>query len=162
MEESSLSKRYGLSEEFIKKFLERLPLPLALVFVEEIKNAVEEHLKDLKIRSQTRSFVLKDQVVDKVFSFLSLEGRGKIRELVLISDSPSFNIYIEVDGRSLINHSFNDLAKISELMEDIDVVTNDYYVVRVANISFLNKASVVINPQTKIVLKQAFVLYDLI
>jgi hypothetical protein len=158
--ESSRSRRYG-SSRVVEELLERLPLPLALILAEEIREGVEEALRELRGAEATRSIVLRDRALEGVFELLSLSGRGRIRELLLVSTSPDFNLYVELDGLELVNHSFRELEEVSEVLEEVDAFErNGYYVVRLRGLGFRDKCLVVVKPHGRLVLKHAFALYD--
>jgi len=161
MAESQQSKRYGLSS--VEELLERLPIPLAIIIAEEIREGVTEKLKDLKAFEATKSVVVKDKLVDRLFEFLTVEGRGRIRELTLVLDKPDFEIYVEADGRAVINHSFSELSQLSEVMEEVDALqTNGYYVFRISNISFLSNCKVILKPQKPVTVKNGLALYNVV
>jgi hypothetical protein len=157
--ESSRSRRYGSSE--LEELLRRLPTPLAIILAEELREGVEEALRELRGAEATRSVALRDREVEGVFELLSLSGRGRVRELLLVSTSPDFDLYVEVDGLELVNHSFRELEEVSEVLEEVDAFErNGHYVVRLRNLGFREKCLVVVRPRGRLVLKHAFALYD--
>ena len=161
MEESSQLKRYGLSRE-LGEVLERLPIPLAIIVAEELREGIEKVISDIRLKEATYSTTVRNQIVDKLYTFLSLSGRGKLREAVLITNSPEFNIYVDVDGRSIVNHSFSELMDVSEYMEEIDAFDkNGYYVVRLSSLAFLSRCQIVLLPYKNLVLKHAFAIYNI-
>jgi hypothetical protein len=147
----------------IEEILNKFPLPIALIIAEEIKSAVEDRLEGLKAAEATRSVIVRDQAIDGVYTLLSLAGKGRVREAVLILDKPDADIYVEADGRALINHSFAELQEVSDVMEDVDAFDkNGYYVIRLTNISFLSNCYIHVRPRKPLTIKQGLVLYNVI
>ena len=142
--------------------MEKLPIPIGLVIAEELKEGVEKALKTVKREEATRAHVIRNQLVEGVFTFLSLTGRGRVRELLLMFDSPDVGLYVECDGRPLINHDFKELQDLSEVMEEIDAFERDSsYVFRVSNVSFLSGFTCVVKPKKRVLIKQGMTIYDL-
>jgi hypothetical protein len=142
--------------------LEKLPIPIGLVIAEELREGVEEALKTVKREEATRTHVIRNQLVEGVFTFLSLTGRGRVRELLLMFDNHEVGLYVECDGRSLINHDFNELQDLSEVMEEIDAFERDgSYVFRIGNVSFLSSFSCIVKPKKRALIRQGMVIYDL-
>lgn len=152
-----------VSDELIEQILSKFPLPIALIIAEEIKSAVEDRLEGLKVAEATRSVIIRDKVIDGVYTLLSITGKGRVREAVLILDKPDADIYVEADGRALINHSFAELQEVSDVMEEVDAFDkNGYYVIRLTNISFLNNCYIYVKPLKPLTIKQGLVLYNVI
>ena len=162
MEESQRLRKSILSS--LEELVERLPLPIGLVIAEEIKSGIEEALKDVGVREVTHTHTVREVLVDRIYNFISLKGRGNVRELILTFDSTDFDLYIESDGRTIINHSFNKLMEISDVMEEIDAFEkNGVYVFRISKISFLNSLNVYVKPHTgkRVTIKEGFTLYNI-
>ena len=152
-----------VSDELIEQILSKFPLPIALIIAEEIRSAVEDRLEGLKAAEATRSVIVRDQAIDGVYTLLSLTGKGRVREAVLILDKPDVDIYVEADGRALINHSFAELQEVSDVMEEVDAFDkNGYYVIRLTNISFLSNCYIHVRPRKPLTIKQGLVLYNVI
>jgi len=159
MGELSQSKKYGSSRS-LNEFISELPLPIALIIADEIRSGVEEKIGIPREVTQTVSY--RDKVVETTFTLIDVTGTGKVRELVLLTDKPDFDMYVEIDSRAVINHSFTELQDVSEAMEEVDAFDRDgEYVVRFTNLSFLNRFLALIKPRGRITLKQALVLYNL-
>ena len=146
----------------LDKLLTQLPIPLSFIIAEEIRESIVEELKGLRVEEVTQSLTVRDRVIEGVYELLNVVGRGRVRELVLITDNPNVNIYVEVDTRPIINHTLIELQQLSEVLEGIDVFErNDSYILRVSNISFIERCYVVVKPLTKAVIRHAFALYNL-
>jgi hypothetical protein len=152
-------RRFGSSRD-VEELIERLPVPVALIIADELRSALEERVGVAKEATYTVSF--RSRVVETEFTLLDVRGRGRVREAVLLADSPDFDVYVEVDGRSIFSHSFAELQSISEVMEGVDAFDRDgEYVFRFSDLSFLNRFLYVIRPRGRVTLKHALVLYNL-
>jgi len=146
----------------VDELLGQLPLPIAIIIAEELREAVKEGLRETRVKEATESRIIRDRVVDGVFEFLNISGSGRIRELMLITDNPQFNIYVELDNKPTINHSFTELQQLSEVMEEIDAFEkNGLFVFRATNLYFTEKCYVVVKPIIKITIKHGFILFNL-
>ena len=160
MEESSQLRRYGYID--FEELLKRLPIPLVLIFAEELSSRLEGVFEGVRVREVTKSVIVRDLSIDKLYDFINLLGVGRVRELVLITDLPDFELHVEVDGRLLIRHSFDELSSISQVMEEVDAFEKDgAYVVRLSNIRFTNNCKVYVLPRKRITIKQGLTLYDM-
>jgi hypothetical protein len=157
MEESLRLKRYGLSE-----LLKELPIPLAIIVAEELREGVEEALA--KLRKPISTYVVEHKMLSLIGSktLLDLVGRGTLRELLIISDSPNLLVMVEADGRPIINHRLSELMEVTELLENIDVFErNGTHVLRISSVYFLNKLrNVLVSPITTTV-RRYFAIYDI-
>ena len=160
MEELSQLKKYGLSR--VDELLDQLPLPIVIIIAEELREAIKNSLREARVEEATESRIIRDRVIDSVFELLNISGSGKIRELMLITDSPEFNIYVELDNKPIINHSFTELQQLSEIMEEIDAFEkNGLFVFRATNLYFTEKCKVIVKPAIKITIKHGFILFNL-
>ncbi|RLB80119.1 MAG: hypothetical protein DRH17_12525 [Deltaproteobacteria bacterium] len=91
------------------------------------------------------------------------KGRGKIREISIVSPSPSFYVSVIVDGYGLINNkSFSELAEISSVSETIDAFqdVNGKYIVRIGDISWRNSGRVEIRTDGEITFDRIYAVYE--
>ena len=149
-----------VARRVVEELLSRLPTPIALVIAEElareIAEGVSEGLKVETIVLEKRDFTFTGEV--ELFRF---EGRGLLRELVVLTDSPDFSFTLMADSRVLYNDSFKALRFISELFEDLDVLETDgVYAVRVARVSFLKGLQVILKSQGQVKVLRALALFD--
>lgn len=146
----------------VAELASRHDLPVALILAEEIMEELLEGRKEEGgVRASTRSVIVRDQVVEGVYTLLSVAGRGKVREAVIVTDSPDLTIYIEVDGKPYINHGFTELLGLSDVIRSVDVFDKDgTYVVRTSDIAFLEGCNIYLRPHRRLVVKHALVLYD--
>lgn len=144
----------------VRELLRELPIPLAIIIAEEIRGAVEEIIGGVG-RWATRSITLKDVTIERVTEVLSVEGRGKVREAVVVADSPDFAVYVETDGRVVLDFTFPNLQKLSEVMVNVDAIDRDgEYLLRLSDISFLSSCTLRLRPLGRVTLKHVLVIYD--
>ena len=144
----------------VEELLSRLPTPIALVIAEElareIAEGVSESFKVETIVLEKRDFTFTGEV-----ELFRLQGRGLLRELVVLTDSPDFSFTLTVDGRVLYNDDFRALKFISELFEDLDVLeANGAYAVRAARVSFLEGLQVILKSRGQVKVLRALALFD--
>lgn len=154
-------KNSGLSENIIEEIAKRLPLPLAIVISEEIARELSEAvMKQAKLA--TKMVTLVEKVFTGELEILRVKGRGTVRELIIITDSPNYVFHTMIDDRVAYNHSYDELLKLSDLMEDLDVITeNSNYILRVSKISFINEFRCVLKSTQPVKLSKAVALYDI-
>ena len=143
----------------INEIISKLPLPLSLVLFEEFVKELKE-VKLPEIKEITKSIILRNVFISGTYKMLEVTGKGKIREAIIIINKPTINIYIEIDDREVINHSYDELSKISGYVEGIDAFqSNEDYIIRIANLSFIKKALIFL--KANVLLKHGLVLYDI-
>lgn len=149
-----------LSRRVTEELLSRLPTPIALVIAEELAREIAEGVVEgLKVETnvlEKRDFTFTGEV-----ELFRLQGRGLLRELVVLTDSPDFSFTLTADGRVLYNDDFRALKFISELFEDLDVLeANGAYAVRAARVSFLEGLQVILKSQRQVKVLRALALFD--
>jgi hypothetical protein len=151
-------KRYGLSDP------RELPLPLAIIIAEELREGVEEAIG--RLGKPLSTYVVDHRMLRLSGSreMLDLRGRGTLRELIIISEDPNLLISLEADDRQIINHRLLELMDVSELLEDVDVFErNGSHVFRISSVHFLSglrNILVPLNPSSQVTVKRYFALYD--
>jgi hypothetical protein len=144
----------------VEELLARLPTPIALVIAEELAREVAEGVSE-SLKVETNVLEKRDFTFTGEVELFRLEGRGLLRELVVLTDSTDFNFTLTVDGRVLYNDDFRALKFVSELFEDLDVLeTNGAYAVRVAKVSFLKDLQVVLKAKEQVRVLRALALFD--
>jgi hypothetical protein len=144
----------------VEELLSRLPTPLALVIAEELAREIAEGVTE-GFKVETHVLERRDFTFTGEVELFSLDGRGFLRELVVLTDSPEFDFTLLADGRVLYNDGFKALRFISELFEDLDVFEMDgAHAVRVARVSFLNGLRVVLRSREQVKILRALVLAD--
>jgi len=150
----------SLGRRVAEELLSRLPTPIALVIAEELAREVAEGVSE-SLKVETRVLEKRDLTFTGEVELFKLEGRGLLRELVVLTDSPDFGFTLAADGRVLYNDSFRALSFISELFEDLDVFETDgTHAVRVARVSFLKGLQVVLRAQGQVRVLRALALFD--
>ena len=145
--------------------LRELPVPLAIIIAEELREGVEEALG--KLRKPLSTYVVDHKMLRLSGSrkMLDLSGRGTLRELLIITDSPDLLVALEADDRQVVNHRLSELAEVSDLLENIDVFERDgSYVFRISSVHFLTRLRNVlapITPTAQATVKRYFALYDI-
>jgi len=158
------SRRYGSSStaDPVEELIKSLPIPLALILAEELKDELREALGKAG-RLVTRTVVMRDVVLEGVSDLLKVSGKGRVREAVIVSDTTSYDVYVEVDGRSVLNHSFDDLALLSDVLEFVDALSrNGSYLLRLSELSFLSGCVVRVKPRGSVRLSQVLITYDVL
>lgn len=145
--------------------LRELPVPLAIIVAEELREGVEKVLRALGKPLST--YVVDHRMLGLSGSrtMLDLSGRGTLRELLIIADSPDLLVALEVDSRQIVNHRLTELMEVSDLLENIDVFErNGSYVFRISSVHFLNRLRnilVPLTPSAQATVKRYFALYDI-
>ena len=143
-----------------EELLSRLPTPIALVIAEELAREIAEGVSET-FKVETSVLERRDFTFTGEVELFSLDGRGLLRELVVLTDSPDFDFTLLADGRVLYSDSFRALKFISELFEDLDVFEADgAYAVRVAKVSFLKGLQVVLRARGQVKVLRALALFD--
>jgi len=149
----------------LSDLLRELPVPLAIIIAEELREGVEEALG--KLRKPLSTYVVDHKMLRLSGSrkMLDLSGRGTLRELLIITDSPDLLVALEADDRQVVNHRLSELAEVSDLLENIDVFERDgSYVFRISSVHFLTRLRNVlapITPTAQATVKRYFALYDI-
>jgi hypothetical protein len=147
------------------ELLRELPLPLAIIIAEELREGVEEALG--KLRKPLSTYVVDHKMLSLEGSreMLNLRGRGTLRELLVVFEDPDLLVALEADGRQIINHRLSELMDVSELLEDVDVFErNGSYVFRISSVHFLSGLRNVLaplNPSARATVKRYFAIYDI-
>jgi hypothetical protein len=151
-----------LSRRVAEELLSRLPTPIALVIAEELAREIAEGVSE-NLKVETHVLEKRDFTFTGEVELFRLDGRGLLRELVVLTDSPDFSFTLVVDGRVLYNDDFRALRFISELFEDLDVFETDgAYTVRVARVSFLKGLQAILKSQGRVKVFRALALFDTI
>jgi len=161
---SSQSRKYGSSSntDLVEELIKSLPIPLALILAEELKDEVREALGKAG-RLVTRTVAMRDVVLEGVLDLLKVSGKGMVREAVIVSDTTSYDVYVEVDGRSVLNHSFDELVLLSDVLEYVDALSRDgSYLLRLSELSFLSGCVVRVKPRGNVRLNQVLIIYDVL
>ncbi len=120
--------------------------------------------RDLKVKEKLRTEILdlSSVIVNKSRKFLNLRGRGTLREIMLISDSPDFRVVIGVDGRECINKTFSELQEVSTYLNSIDAFEDDgKYVFHVSGISFRKSLSFEVYTIQSIRFEKVYAVFDI-
>ena len=135
--------------------------PLQLIFYEELAR----ELKERKIKTEVPSIATKiidkrNIIVKDLYTFLELEGRGTIHEVLLISDSPEFRVLIDLDN-SIFDWSYKELLELSPYIDAITAVqTNGQYIFRLNSVSFISVFSLRISAK-RVTFTKAYAKFDL-
>ncbi|GAG59178.1 unnamed protein product, partial [marine sediment metagenome] len=68
----------------------------------------------------SRALDRRNESVPHRFDMIKVEGAGRLEELMVRSPSTDFSFLLEVDGKTLINRSYADLAALSQNSQVID------------------------------------------
>lgn len=156
-------KKFGLTEKEIREIIQHLPLPLAILVAEEIAREVSKGISQTLItKITTKIHTIVDKEFSGEFEIISVKGRGTIRELIIITNSPNYVFHTMVDNLVVFNNPYEELSKISPLVEDLDIVQEDNnYILRIAKINFINEFRCVVKSSQSVKIIKALVLYDL-
>ena len=130
---------------------------------EQVKYIVQSKpVREKKYR--TEKIELPSQTVSGRLTIASVKGTGRIREILIESDSQNMVIVLMVDGMNMVpgHSSLSDLENISPYLVYLDCFsTNGSYVVKVSNISFIDGFNLYIKATNTITIQKAMVIYDI-
>ncbi len=109
--------------------------PLYLIFAEEVLNQVKRIKEATKIRD------LKDKVISSRFVVVSVNGRGVLDELLLVSTSNNYEIELITNdiGVNDFRRSFAEIQEIADYLDGVAAIqSNGYYIFHVNGIKFNN------------------------
>ena len=153
-----------MDEEYIKRLSERLPLkpiPWALVLAEEIANQLKEQIKFPRPVT-TRPIRYRNLHIEGEFEFFKHEGSGEIRELVIVSPSPNFELVVFIDGLPVVNGKYSELEEESQDYSFLTAIQrNSDYHVSVSGLNFEISARAIIHVFEPITFKKVNVLCDI-
>jgi hypothetical protein len=114
-----------------------VPIIQAEILAESKKNE-QQRVIPVKIEKETKTLDKKDFPVRGMRKLLEIKGPGKLREITFRSPSSSFIVKVVVDGKSVIERTYNDLVAISDYNTFVDAFEDDTdgFIVNLKNYSF--------------------------
>lgn len=96
------------------------------------------------------------------YTFLSVQGAGRLREFSFVSDSKDYELILVVDGYAVYSDTFDKLANVSEYARHLDAFQTDEgkYVLRLGKIYFSNSILLKIHPIKILYNVFSLVVYD--
>ena len=88
--------------------------------------------------------------------------RGTLYEAVIITDSPSFKIILNVDGIPMLDASWNEINSITQELVDVTAfqrMTGDY-ALRIANVSWIKSSHLLLVATDAITINKAIAKYE--
>jgi hypothetical protein len=150
----------------------------ALLFVEldDLLRQSEEATRELKSISSSLTPVpsigLKTKVINiedciitkgKGRKILSITGRGKLRELVIISPSNNFSICFSIDGETQKYYTFDELESIATYIDTfVAIESNGSYIFHISDCSFQSSIRFWISTGEKIKFNRIMIIYDIL
>jgi hypothetical protein len=162
-------------EEKISDIVEKVPeslkeatVPYIILLAEEIsREMAEQFTGPFKVTVpsiKTEKVEYPSQVVSKMFKLANVSGIGKIREMIVDTDSADYRIDLTVDGQDKLpfHSKISDLMNVSPHLEYLDVFEEDgKFTIRVSNINFVKGFQAYISPITQITMNKAIIVYDI-
>lgn len=110
-----------------------------LIIAEEIRHIEEE--RELGLQGRVTKVLSKSlRLADSGKNVLLLNGRGLVREIALVSDSPKYKVEIHADGEEIVSDWFENLETTSEYVDTITAIYDrgkGAYVFGMEDISFM-------------------------
>ena len=134
-----------------------------IIASEEIAREQEAVLKERIKKFRTNIVDWKDFLPDeKNYSFLDKEGEGKIEEVVIISPSSNFSLFVEVDGVIAYQGDYSRFEDISMHVDSIVAQQRGAtYVLQISDVVFLSRVRVVIDVGESITFQRLYCKYQL-
>jgi hypothetical protein len=149
-----------IGEKLAKAGLPPLPpLPEAPKMPEVVKVEIPKVVPMEAPKPQTDLIDLSDLRIEGTYPLLKLTVRGVLEELVAKSPSNNFSIHFSIDGKEH-HKKFSELEEISEYVESIAAFKeNDFYILSMKDISWLNTFSFFFIAHEPIVFKRIYASY---
>jgi len=150
--------------EKIPESLKEATVPYIILLAEEISREMAEQFKEAVPSIKTEKVEHPSQVVSKVFELAKVSGRGKIREMIVETDSADYRMELNVDGHGKLpwHSKISDLMSVGPLLEYLDVFQEDgKFTIRVSDINFIKGFQAYINPITQVTMYKSIIVYDI-
>jgi len=136
----------------------------SIIMAEEIAREQKIILKDRIKKFKTYVIDWKNFIYDNSGShiFLSETGEGKIEELVIISPSDNFSLFIEIDGIMTYQGAFSHFEGISTQVSSVVAQQRGTsYILQINDIIFLDRILILIDTDAAITFTRLYCKYQL-
>ena len=110
----------------------------------------------------SKSKVLNEFLIkDKFIVYKEENVKGIINELVIISYSPNFRLYVEIDREKFLNDNFTDLQGISEYSDFLDAyVSGEFYIIRLRDLKYTENIEITLYGEN-VKIKKLILFYEI-
>jgi len=162
----------GVSDEYVRRvrrLVEELGLdvPVALIvaeeFARELADRVGEEMREaVKVkRPVSRILDRKNWTINTPTELVVSNVRGRLRELSLEVNTPSFDVLIQTDNVPRVYKPYSELLEISSYLESIDAIEVDgKYLLRIGELNWLTNCTIAVYPSNTVTLTRVFGVWD--
>jgi hypothetical protein len=124
-----------------------LSIAVAIVAAEEVARELSRAVLTVPAPERPRGVRVVRLVDPRPGTIVSERGPGRLAELVVISDSDNYELYVTADGVAVSSGPFSWYRSVSEYVEWIDAFENNgTFVLRVSDVPFSRSLSVYLAP----------------
>lgn len=147
-----------------------VPIVMADIIGEKLKEAAARPVVVPKPppRLATRTVDWRDRLVQYKLPLLDLKVGGRLHEMVLRSTGKNYSLLLLADRAVKIDKTFDEMMTIGPHLDTVSAIAEvdqegtptGFYVLRIADVSWLEEVYAVVNVKEPTLFKQVFIKYD--
>ena len=129
-----------------------------VVELEELAGEIARRLP----KPVTRVVKTANSTVEGVLEVASSSARGRLRELVVRGETPSYRVRVYTDGIAKVDMSWEELSRVSQHLVALSAYVDEegLHVFRVEDVSWAREMRVTVEADGRVVLRNVVCIYD--
>lgn len=109
----------------------------------------------------TEIYAQKDLILEGNTVFVDIEGYGRVHEILLMTDSKEYSLYVLVDEKEIYNDTYSHLSEMSRFLNEVGTRTSGrYYILSIVDIPFMSSLYIRVDPSESILFKEVLIKYE--
>ncbi|RLJ01552.1 MAG: hypothetical protein DRP08_05380 [Candidatus Aenigmatarchaeota archaeon] len=125
---------------------------------------IKRGMNKVEVQERPRTTVIysrKDLTLDKNYAFVDIEGCGKVHEILLMTDSKEYTLYVLVDEKEIYNDTYSHLSEMSRFLNEVGTRTSGmYHILSIVDIPFMSSLYIRVDPSESILFKEVLIKYE--